>query len=230
MKFIEQSAEIFSPENGLIQNPEKYIESIGRHGNKSVSKMKEEQESHDKFCKARLVQEHTSIFEFVDITMHLVTSIAVSRELLRHRHINVNEISTRYCDESNLEIIIPEWIKPVISKTGIENINDIDIDDACIDCCIDNNLKALYTWMKNMKHAEKTYNSLFEYGCTREMARGILPLDTMTDMLYKTNVTQWRFIFKRREDKAAHPDMRYLMKLTRQELIKYSSVLFEGTL
>ena len=226
MKFIEQSAEIFNPENGLVRNPTKYIEMIGRHGNKSVSKMKDDQSSHDTFCKSRLEQDHTSIFEFVDITMHLTTSIAVSRELLRHRHINVNETSTRYCDESNLEIIIPEWIKPIIIKTGIKDINDINIDDTCIDCCIDNNLKALYTWMKSIKYTEETYRRLIEYGCSREIARGILPLDTVTDILYKTNVTEWNFIFKRRCDKAAHPDMQYLASLIKKELIKYCPILF----
>jgi thymidylate synthase (FAD) len=225
MKFIEQSAEILST-NGLVENPTKYIEMIGRHGNKSIGKMKEEQESHDKFCKTRLDQDHTSIFEFVDVTLHLVTSIAVSRELMRHRHVNVNETSTRYCDESNLEIIVPEWTKRAMVVTGIKDINEVDIDTACTDCCIDSNLKALYMWMKNMKNQEETYKTLLEYGLPREFARGVLPLDTCTDIVYKTNITEWLFILYRRDDKAAHPDMQYLASLIRETLSDYCPEIF----
>ena len=171
-----------------------YIEKIARNGTQTQNRDNAMTRPIE-FCRnawnAR--PRHSSIFEFVDLTFQLNTSIAVGRELIRHRLCSFNEKSTRYCDESNLEVILPYWWK-------------------------DASAEMQHRWTEYMECAERFYQEDIKAGMKRQEARGALPLDAMTSVYIKANLVEWSHILRLRCDKAAHPDMRDLMNKVKMEI------------
>ena len=171
-----------------------YIEKIARNGTQTQNRDNAMTRPIE-FCRnawnAR--PRHSSIFEFVDLTFQLNTSIAVGRELIRHRLCSFNEKSTRYCDESNLEVILPYWWK-------------------------DASVEMQHRWAEYMECAERFYQEDIQAGMKRQEARGALPLDAMTSVYIKANLVEWSHILRLRCDKAAHPDVRDLMNKVKMEI------------
>jgi len=67
-------------------------------------------------------------------------------------------------------------------------------------------------WKKYMQYCENTYKFLRNnVKLSPQAVRGILSLDTKVEINIKTNLREWRHIFKLRGSKAAHPDMRRIM-------------------
>ena len=119
------------------------------------------------------------LFEIYRMTFCITTQISTSRELNRKSPNAIAERSTRYCSSKDgLEICKPWWF-----NTTSENISALDITKLPIEEKI---------FAMSWKDAEGYYNKAIETGMKPEDARGILPLDTATKVIYTYSVKEWR--------------------------------------
>lgn len=142
------------------------------------------------------------------ISVHIITSIGISRELNRHRCHSICEESSRYCNYSKnkfgneLTFIIPNWVNTHVPNKMDEGPNYSDI-----------------AWSQAMKKAEDIYLQLIKNGWKPQQAREVLPLSTKTELIHTAFESDWEQFFKLRCSPAAHPMMRDLANKIK-ELIK----------
>lgn len=121
-------------------------------------------------------------------TYRFITNRGISHEIVRHRPWAYSQESTRYVDYVK-DIL---FIKPThLEKAGM-------LQKIC--------------WYGSMKMLEVTYKTLRKLGCRKENARGVLPNDLKTEIVCTANLNEWKYMLNLRTGKAAHPQMRELMK------------------
>lgn len=146
---------------------------------------------------------HPNLFELYRLTFCITTQISTSRELNRVSPNNIAERSTRFCSANGgLAICRPWWIKSpiedIISAVSYYNV-------AC--------------------EAEKAYGRLLLRGMKPEDARGVLPLDTATKVIYTYSVQEWQHILDLRlYDKTgkAHPNCHVVMQKVKDKINSFA--------
>ena len=153
--------------------------------------------SAEKLIKGIIKSKHFGCLEHVNLTVKFICDRACSHQLVRHRLMSFNQKSQRYCKENNLEVIKPE---------GLENTS---------------------LWLESCRQAENAYAELIRRGEKPEVARGVLPNSTATEIYATANIREWRHFFELRCDKTAQKDIRMLaLELLCQMFEKYP-VFFE---
>lgn len=143
------------------------------------------------------------LFKLYRLTFCITTQISTSRELNRVSPNNIAERSTRYCTaKDGLEICRPWWL-----KTPIEDV--------------------IYTtaYYNLISKAEETYKLLLLKGMKPEDARGILPLDTATKVIYTYSIKEWQHILDLRlYDKTgkAHSNCHVVMQMVKDQINKFA--------
>lgn len=147
-------------------------------------------------------------------TFKVTTQISTSRELNRVSPNNIAEQSTRYVYEDGT-LCRPHWLEGCniyqelhgayhIYKNGKE---DDDINHKVV------------SYIKQCDSAFNTYRYLVDAGLHRQDARGVLPLDTATSVVYTYNWSQWKHIIELRADeKHAHPNAVIIANAIKREL------------
>ena len=105
------------------------------------------------------------------LTFKCVTQISTSREFNRVSPNNIIERSTRYCYEEG-DIVRPYWLK-----------DNSPIGEDYLAIC---------------QSAFDNYHKLIEQGLPKQDARGVLPLDTKTVVVYTYPVDVWKRIISMR--------------------------------
>ena len=153
--------------------------------------------SAEKLIKGVIKAKHLGCIEHVSLTVKFICDRACSHQLVRHRLMSFNQKSQRYCKEDDLEVIKPEGLK----NTTI--------------------------WLESCRQAENAYAELIRRGEKPEVARGVLPNSTATEIYATANIREWRHFFELRCDKTAQKDIRMLaLELLCQMFEKYP-VFFE---
>ena len=153
--------------------------------------------SAEKLIKGVIKARHFGCIEHVSLTVKFICDRACSHQLVRHRLMSFNQKSQRYCKEDNLEVIKPEGLK----NTTI--------------------------WLESCRQAENAYAELIRRGEKPEVARGVLPNSTATEIYATANLREWRHFFELRCDRTAQKDIRMLaLELLCQMFEKYP-VFFE---
>lgn len=116
---------------------------------------------------------HTSPFEAVSFTFDVKAPIFVFRQWHRHRTWSFNEVSARYTELPE-EFYVPKAVDITTQsasnkqmRTDVENENAYSIRGIIYEQCT---------------NAFENYRSLLSKGCPRELARGVLPLNTYSHM------------------------------------------------
>ena len=155
---------------------------------------------------------------FMRYTFCVITQISTSRELNRVSPNNIAEQSTRYVYEDG-SICRPHWLKGYdISQTLYGKYliyKDGKEDD-------DINHKVL-TFINSCDSSFKNYKYLVDAGLPREDARGILPLDTATKVVYTYSADEWRNIIDLRyygTTGKPHPNAAIIAGMIRKELME----------
>lgn len=142
---------------------------------------------------------HPGLFELYRLTFCITTQISTSRELNRVSPNNIAERSTRFCSANGgLAICRPWWIKSPIEDTA-----------------------SALSYYSLACEAEKTYMTLLLRGMKPENARGVLPLDTATKVIYTYSVQEWQHILDLRlYDKTgkAHPNCHVVMQMVKDQI------------
>ena len=116
---------------------------------------------------------HTSPLECVQFTFEIIAPIFVVRQWHRHRTWKYNEVSGRYSVLPE-QYYIPEVSQITTQSTSNKQMRTDDVHPEA------EFIQALIS--KQCEEAFKVYHHLLEIGCPRELARGVLPLNTYTHM------------------------------------------------
>ena len=147
---------------------------------------------------------HPRLFELYRLTFCITTQISTSRELNRVSPNNIAERSTRFCPANGgLTICRPWWIKSPVDDIAVNALSYYNL--AC--------------------EAEKTYMTLLLKGMKPEDARGVLPLDTATKVIYTYSVQEWKHILDLRlYDKTgkAHPNAHVVMQMVKEQINQFA--------
>lgn len=132
-------------------------------------------------------------------TFKVTTQISTSRELNRVSPNNIAEQSTRYVYEDGT-LCRPHWMTE--EEADYLNTKEILDDDWIVNHC----WAKRYIW--TIDNSFDKYKMLVDYSkMPRQDARGVLPLDTATNVIYTYSVREWRHIIDLRADeKHAHPN------------------------
>ena len=175
---------------------------------------------------------------FMRYTFCVVTQISTSRELNRVSPNNIAEQSTRYVYEDGI-ICRPHWLegydisqilygKYLIYKDGKE---DDDISQTLYGKYLiykdgkkddDINHKVL-TFINSCDSSFKNYKYLVDAGLPRQDARGVLPFDTATKVVYTYSADEWRAIIDLRyygTTGQPHPNAKIAAGMIREKLME----------
>lgn len=120
---------------------------------------------------------HTSPFESVNFTFEVKCPIFIARQWVRHRTGKFNEVSSRYSQ------LPEEMYVPAKGTIGVQNKDNkqmrdlVEVDDEYEDSVRD-------TISKFNEMAYAVYDGLIKNNVPREIARGVLPLNTFTHFFY----------------------------------------------
>lgn len=161
--------------DGVIENmsPEELIVYIARVSNPSNQMNKE---TAPKLINYLINHKHWSPFEFVDMTVEIVTRRSIAAQILRHKSFAFQEFSQRYSTVSN---IAPVQLRKQ-AKTNRQSSEDI-IENYTLERDVE----------QHFSNSKMLYDKLINAGVSRETARDVLPLATETTMYMKGSVRSW---------------------------------------
>ncbi len=142
-------------------------------------------------------------------TFKIITQISTSRELNRVSPNNITELSSRYVDLKNGTICRPHWMTE-------EEANDWNKGNYSL-------LKqATCYYAIQCASVFESYEELInEYNFKREDARGVLPLDTATKVIYTYSIEEWTDIINKRVNMItgrAHENAKIVINMVKSEL------------
>jgi thymidylate synthase (FAD) len=141
-----------------------------------------------KLLRYLLREGHVSPFQMVTLSFEVVTTRAVSRQLIRHRSLNVQEYSGRYAVMS--EMLVPQECR-LQDKTNRQK--SIETDDPKLHALWDQAQQEV--WDTARKH----YEHALEQGIAKEVARSLLPEGLTESRLYITaTLRDFMFYLKQR--------------------------------
>ena len=168
-----------------------------------------------KYC---IKNKHWSVFEHINMTFEITTSLAIATQILRHRSFVFQQFSGRY-SKSNLEF------EPIEFRMQDNQNRQNSIE-------IDNNLQSYK--LINFKHAieqlqtttVQLYNDMLNFGIAKEVARFILPQNTSTTLYMTGNLRCWLHYIELRADKATQKEHRIIADAIKEILAKEFISLF----
>lgn len=211
MKLIEPSAILIAKTqligDSSLESPMKLIEQAGRTCYKSESKTSKD--SWKSFVNMIKTKGHESVLEHVSATIRIICDRGVSHEIVRHRIASFSQESTRYCNYSStkksMTFVKPFWYSlPDVSSDKIAQFKEA------------------------MLLAEAAYNKLIALGSTPQEARAVLPNALKTEIVATMNLRSWKHFLELRLSHQAHPDMRIVARLIKDQLMFNFPVVFES--
>jgi thymidylate synthase (FAD) len=142
---------------------------------------------------------HTSPLEAVTLTFDVVLPLFVARQWMRHRTMAYSEVSARYSE-------LPEvYYVPEISAITAQSVNNKQQrTDEVLPTA-----EAIQAMLADQcAEAFKVYRALLAKGCPRELARGVLPLNTFTHYFCTVNLLNLAKFIKLRSHSHAQMEIR----------------------
>ena len=156
-----------------------------------------------------LCRKYPELFKLYRLTFCITTQISTSRELNRVSPNNIAERSTRYCSSKDgLKICRPWWLKNSQEHYSNRNLSPDE-----------------YWYFYALSNIELAYKTLLNNGMKPEDARGILPLDTATKVIYTYSIKEWQHILDLRlYDKTgkAHPNVHVVMQMVKDQINNFA--------
>lgn len=159
-----------------------------------------------KLLRYLLLNHHTSPFEMAEIKVHMRLPIFVMRQWVRHRTANLNEYSGRYSEMPRL-FYIPST-EHICGQHDVNRQGSGDPLPLGTAAMIQNTMRAV------SNKAFDDYEMMLAGGVSRETARIILPLNTYTEIVWKTDLNNLIKFLTLRDDSHAQWEIRaYAMEL-----------------
>ena len=154
-------------------------------------------------------QKHFSIAEHASATFYITgVSRALTHELVRHRHLSYSQLSQRFVDESDANIVIPP------AARGSEKLT-WEFENAAA----------------GARHSyRELVEALLDSGLprkqAREAARAVLPNMTETRIVVTGNLRAWHEVIERRTAPDADAEFQQVAGMIRDELQKLAPEVF----
>lgn len=143
---------------------------------------------------------HTSPFESVQFTFEVKAPIFVFRQLHRHRTQSINEVSARYTE------LPEEFYIPEVSQITQQSVNNKQQRNDEIHPMAEQFQTAM---IDQCASAFSLYKRMLAQGCPRELARGVLPVNTYSKMFTSMNLHNFFHLAGLR----IHPHAQYEVKV-----------------
>lgn len=154
-------------------SPEELIVYIARVSNPDNQM---NMETAPKLINYLIKHKHWSPFEFVDMTVEIVTRRSIAAQILRHKSFSFQEFSQRYSTATEIQSI-------QLRKQG--KTNRQSSEDIITDFTLERDIE------QHISNSKMLYHKLIKNGVSRETARDVLPLSTETTMYMKGSVRSW---------------------------------------
>ena len=170
-------------------------------------------------------QKHWSIAEHATATFYITgVSRALTHELIRHRHLSYSQLSQRFVDESDANIVIP----PAAAKSDAEVVF---YPDGSWEDSVSGLPFALKVWGESAMWGYDTIvDALTDEGLprkqAREAARAVLPNMTETRIVVTGNMRAWHEVIARRTAPDADAEFQEVANLIRDELQRLAPEVF----
>lgn len=162
--------------------------------------------SDHKLIHSLIARGHTSPFESVSFTFEVKAPIFVFRQWHRHRTWKYNELSARYRE-------LPEvFYVPDPKQVGAQSVKEKQ--QRVLDG-VENQQVSDAVWMA-CTQAFKAYRDLLRQGCPRELARGVLPVNTYSHMFASVDLHNLFHFLRLR----LHPHAQYEIQVYAQALLQ----------
>ena len=203
----------------ISPKPLEVIEAAGRTCYKSEKAITES--SAKEFVKKRIKDGHLSVIEHAYMSVRFICDRGVTHEIVRHRLAAYSQESTRYCNyKGGVTFIIPLWLSNIQEgEYDWPNQQPFNSSKGSYQAAI---------WLKAMAAAEAAYEDLLDYDWSPQQARSVLPNSLKTEIIMTANLREWMHVFKLRTSKAAHPQMRELMRPLLIEVKKRVPIIFDN--
>lgn len=155
---------------------------------------------------------HTTPFEAVTFTFDVKAPIFVFRQWHRHRTISVSEVSARY-SELPEEFYVPELSQITTQSSSNKQMRTTELNPKAAE--IQTIIRA------QCLSAFDAYHALIEMGTPRELARGVLPVNTYSHMFVTTNLLNLMKFCQLR----LHPHAQYEIRVYAEELVKMAKTV-----
>lgn len=150
---------------------------------------------------------HTSPLECVQFTFEVKAPIFVLRQWHRHRTWSFNEVSARYSELSE-EFYVPEVSQITTQSTSNKQMRtDIEHPEAEL-------MQALIS--EACTNAFSTYHMLLSRGVPRELARGVLPVNTYSHMFATVDLHNFAHFLRLR----LHEHSQYEIRVYAQAMLE----------
>lgn len=182
-------------------------------------------------------QGHFSILEHASATFYLTgVSRALTHELVRHRHLSFSQLSQRFVDESEANIVIP----PAVRKAKAEEVSR---SGESLGSVHSRTLEEYYDGLRGRLPdalEESAGNALWDYGVyvkaltagglsrkqAREAARAVLPNMVETRIVVTGNLRAWHEVIERRTAPDADAEFQEVAGMIREELQRLAPEVF----
>lgn len=152
---------------------------------------------------------HESVLEHVSVTFYVEgVSRNLSHELIRHRHLSFSEVSQRYVDMSEANMVLPPAVREDGDEHGLEPAFGTTYHDDYVVVT-----KALLADGKTRKQA-------------REAARYYMPSAMETKFVVTGNLRAWRDVLKKRDSEHADAEMQLFAKEVKRKLLGFYPDVF----
>jgi len=187
-----------------IQDSEALIAYTAR-----VSSANQKNPQYKKLLKYCMEHGHWSIFEMVDATVEIETTLPIATQILRHRSFSFQQLSRRYSSDG----VEFEEIKPrrQDTKNRQNSINDLHDSDKLF-------FKQAQESINQV--SEVYYNQAISRGIAKESARFLLPQTTTTKLYMKGSLRSFIHYLKVRNNDSTQKEHREIAQLVQKELKK----------
>lgn len=155
-------------------------------------------------------QGHWSIAEHASATFYITgVSRAFTHELVRHRHLSYSQLSQRFVNESDANMVVPPAYRE-LDAVFIESLGE--------------------NFENQLRMYEREVRAFMDDGLprkqAREAARAVLPNMTETRIVVTGNLRAWEEVTKRRTAPDADAEIREVMGMVRDELHEVAPNIF----
>ena len=126
---------------------------------------------------------HTSPLEMGELVFHMKMPIFVMRQLVRHRTASLNEYSARYSELTDEIYVIPEERVQEQSASNKQGSGDVMGEDEAE--------RIIQAIQKSHAISLDTYRELLDSGLSRELARGVMPVNGYTEVVWKIDLNNF---------------------------------------
>jgi thymidylate synthase (FAD) len=165
VKFTEKGRKKVSPEELIV-----YIARVSNPDNQM------NMETAPKLINYLIKHKHWSPFEFVDMTVEIVTRRSIAAQILRHKSFSFQEFSQRYSTATEIQ-------KIELRRQG--KTNRQSSEEVVPDFTLERDIE------QHFANSKMLYDKLIKHGISRETARDVLPLSTETTIYMKGSVRSW---------------------------------------